>query len=119
MSLGFREIKETISCSHCHQQMKISEKSQKHFRIVRYLFVLGICLLLAFSMNLVSTKNYIVFLATLVVAMMIASVSDRWCLILTEWIFRLEYEDYHPEKISNKDRIKAESRNKKKGLFKK
>jgi len=53
------------------------------------------------------------------VAMIIANYSDRWCLMLTDKIFGLEYEEYHEVKISNKDRLKQEAARKKnrKGLF--
>ena len=33
-------VKEFISCSHCHQQMKIDEKSEKRYSFMRYVFVL-------------------------------------------------------------------------------
>ena len=114
-----KDHKEIISCSHCHQQMKINERSQKRFRIVRYGFVLTICLAIAFTMSVTVGTNYLSLLVMLGIAMLLANVADKWCLKLTDLIFGLEYEEYHPVKISNKDRIKMENQKKKKGLFKK
>lgn len=114
-----KEVKEIISCGHCHKQMKINEKSEKRFRIVRYLFVLTICLVIAFCMNMATGNNFIGLLITLGIAMLLANSSDKWCLKLTDMVFGLEYEEYTPVKISNKDRIKMENQKKKKGLFKK
>lgn len=114
-----KDLKEIISCSHCHKQMKINEKSQKRFRIVRYMFVLAVCLVIAFGMNMATGNNYLGLLVTLGIAMLLANFSDRWCLKLTDVLFGLEYEEYTPVKISNKDRIKMENQKKKKELFKK
>ena len=55
----------------------------------------------------------------LCVAMLLAYVADDWCLRMTDMIFGLEYEEYHPVKMSNKDRIRMENQNKKKGFFRK
>ncbi len=114
--LDNRNIKEIISCSHCHQQMKFTEKTRKRFRLVRYFFVLLICLMLAFGMSLVTQNNYIVLLVMMFAAMGIAGFSDRWCMVLTDRIFSLEYEEYHPEKPSKKQ-LRKERSTKKKGLF--
>ena len=104
--LNSKNIKEIISCSHCHQQMRFTEKTRKHFRLVRYFFVLFICLFLAFGMSLVTQNNYIVLLVMMGVAMIIALYSDKWCMVLTDRIFGLNYEEYHPEKISKKQQRK-------------
>ena len=113
-----KDLKEIISCSHCHKQMKITEKSAKHFRMTRYLFVLAVCLVIAFAMNLATGNNYLSLLATLCIAMVLANYADNICFKLTDRIFSLEYEEYSPVKISNKDRIKMKNQKKKKGLFK-
>ena len=60
---AYKKVKEVISCSHCHQQMKFTKKTQTRFQIVRYLFVLSICIVIAFGMNLVSKDNYLILLA--------------------------------------------------------
>lgn len=112
-----KDLKEIISCGHCHKQMKINEKSEKRFKIVRYMFVLSICLVIAFFMNMATGNNLLGLLITLAIAMIMANSSDKWCLKLTDMIFGLQYEEYTPVKISNKDRIKMENQNKKKGLF--
>ena len=52
------------------------------------------------------------------VAMVIANFSDNWCMLLTDRIFGLQYEEYHLEKISKKQQRK-ERNTKKKGLFSK
>lgn len=114
-----KDLKEIISCAHCHKQMKINEKSQKRFRIVRYMFVLAVCLVIAFCMNMATGNNYLALLVTLGIAMLLASFSDSWCFKLTDVLFGLEYEEYTPVKVSNKDRIKMENQKKKKGLFRK
>ena len=114
-----QDVKTIISCSHCHQQMKITEKSEKRYRLMRYLFVLCICLVIAFCMTGVTANNYIALFVTLCVAMLLANFADDWCLKLTDMFFGLEYEEYHPVRMSNKDRIRMESQNKKKGLFRK
>lgn len=111
------EAKEIISCSHCHKQMHIDEASKKKFRLVRYLFVLVICLLIALGMNMVTNNNYTILLVTLMIAMIFANYSDKWCLILTDMIFGLSYEEYVPVKYSKKEIRKMRSQ-KKKGLFK-
>lgn len=108
--------KEIISCDHCHLQMKIDEKSQKRFRMVRYFFVLLVCIIIAFGMSMATTSSYIILLGVMSIALLIANFSDSWCLKLTNLIFGLTYEEYHPVKISNKDRLKQEYK-KKKGLF--
>lgn len=112
-------IKEIISCDHCHLQMKISEASQKKFRIVRYMFVLLVCLVISLGMSFMTTNTLLILLVIMSVAMIIANYSDRWCLMLTDKIFGLEYEEYHEVNISNKDRLKQEAARKKnrKGLF--
>jgi hypothetical protein len=92
--------------------MKINEKSQKRFRIVRYMFVLAVCLVIAFCMNMATGNNYLALLVTLGIAMLLASFSDSWCFKLTDVLFGLEYEEYTPVKISNKDRIKMENQKK-------
>ena len=117
--LNSRNIKEIISCSHCHQQMRFTEKTRKHFHVVRYFFVLIICIALAFGMSLVTKNNYIMLLAMMGIAMLIAGVSDNWCMLLTDRIFGLQYEEYHEEKISKKQQRKERETKKKKGLFSK
>ena len=114
-----KDRKEMISCSHCHQQMKITAKTESHFRFMRYLFVLAVCLAIAFAINLFTNNNYLALIATMAVAMLMANFADSWCLKLTEMIFGLEYEEYHTVKMSNKDRIRMEGQKKKKGLFRK
>lgn len=113
--LDSKNIKEIISCSHCHQQMRFTEKTRKHFRLVRYFFVLFICIGLAFGMSLVTKNNYVVLLTLMGVAMLIANFADKWCMLLTDMIFGLQYEEYHPEKISKKQQRKEKST--KKRLF--
>jgi len=111
-----KKVSEMISCDHCHLQMKISEKTQKHFKLVRYLFLFGVCLVIAFGMNAVTQNNYLLLLATLFVAMFLSSFADHLCLYLTDKIFGLQYEAYQPVKISKKEKRKQNTE-KKKGLF--
>ena len=116
--LNPRKVKEVISYSHCHQQMKFTKKTATRFQIVRYLFVLVICIIIAFGINLVSNDNYLVLLATLAVAMGVSLYADQLCLNLTGMIFGLEYEEYHEEKKTKKE-IRKERSKPKKGLFRK
>ncbi len=113
-----RKVKEIISCSHCHQQMKFTKKTATRFQIVRYLFVLSVCVVIAFGMNMVSKDNYLILLGTLAVAMGVSLYSDQLCLNLTGLIFGLEYEEYHEEKKTKKE-IRKERSKPKKGLFQK
>lgn len=115
---AYKKVREVISCSHCHQQMKFTKKTQTHFQIVRYLFVLVICIIIAFVISLVSNDNYLVLLATLAVAMGVSLYADQFCLNLTGAIFGLEYEEYHEEKKTKKE-IRKERSKPKKGLFRK
>ena len=115
---AYKKVKEVISCSHCHQQMKFTKKTQTRFQIVRYLFVLSICIIIAFGMNLVSKDNYLILLATLATAMGVSLYADQLCLNLTGAIFGLEYEEYHEEKKTKKE-IRKERNKPKKGLFRK
>ena len=98
--------------------MKFTKKTQTRFQIVRYLFVLAICIVIAFVINLVSNDNYLVLLATLAVAMGVSLYADQFCLNLTGAIFGLEYEEYHEEKKTKKE-IRKERSKPKKGLFRK
>ena len=77
-----KNVKEIISCGHCHKQMRIDDRSKKKFRLVRYLFVLLICY------------------------------ADKWCLILTDMIFGLTYEKYEPVKMTKKEIRKSRTQKK-------
>lgn len=114
----YKNVSEIISCSHCHQQMRFTTETQKHLKLIRYIFVFLICLAIAFGMSRVSKNDYVVMLGTMMVAMLIALYSDRICMYLTMKIFGLEYEEYHPEKKTKKE-IRKERNQPKKGLFRK
>ena len=111
-----KQIQEAGSCDHCHQQMRINEKSQKRFRTVRYFFVLSFCIIIAVGMRFFTQNNYLVLLVMLSMGLVLANFADHLCLLLTEKMFHLEYEAHQPVKLSNKDKLKQD-RNKKKGLF--
>ena len=113
------KLKEIISCSHCHQQMKITRKTENRFHFMTYLLVLVVCLSVALIISLITDNSYLTFVVTMAMAMLMASFADKWCLKLTHLLFGLEYEEYHPVEMSNKDRIRMESQKKKKGLFRK
>lgn len=113
-----KQIQETVACDHCHQQMKISEKSGKRFRTVRYFFMLLVCIIIALGMHSVTQNNYLILLAMLSVVLLLANFSDHWCLLLTEKIFHLEYEAYQPVELSKKEKRKQiQKKKQKKGLF--
>ena len=116
--LGYKEIREVLSCDHCHQKMRIDQKTQKHFRIMRYLFVLVICLVIAFCMSRASASSYLVLLAVMSAALILSLYSDRLCLILTAMTFGVHYEEYHPAVKTNKE-LRKERKQPKKGLFRK
>lgn len=111
-----KQIKETVACDHCHQQMRIDERSQKRFKAVRYFFVLAICIIIAVGMRFITQNNYLTLLVMLSMGLVLANSADRLCLLLTEMVFHLEYEAYTPVKLSNKDKLKQE-KSRKKGLF--
>ena len=111
-----KNVKEIISCGHCHKQMRIDDRSKKKFRLVSYLFVLLICLAIALSMNQATNNSLMILMVTLMIAMIFANYADKWCLILTDMIFGLTYEKYEPVKMTKKEIRK--SRTQKKGLFK-
>ena len=95
--IKIEKTKQIVSCGHCNLKMKIDLKSQKRFKLVRYLFMLIICILIALGMNLVSKNNYVILLFTLMAALLLANYADRLCLILTDVIFGLTYEKYIEE----------------------
>ncbi len=113
-----KQIKETVACDHCHQRMRISEKSQKRFRTVRYFFVLLICIIIAVGMRFFTQNNYLTLLVMLSLMLVLANFADHLCLLLTEKIFHLEYEAYHPVELTKKEKRKQNQQKKqKKGLF--
>ncbi|MBO7698022.1 MAG: hypothetical protein J6S38_03175 [Erysipelotrichaceae bacterium] len=114
--LSGKNLKEIISCSHCHQTMRISERSQKRFKVIRYLFVLILCMILAFGMSFATQGTLLILIAVMSLAMLVANYSDRLCLRLTDMIFGLEYEEYHEKQYTKKE-IRKQKANKKKGLF--
>ncbi|MBO7675899.1 MAG: hypothetical protein J6S49_00055 [Erysipelotrichaceae bacterium] len=114
--LSGKNLKEIISCSHCHQTMRISERSQKRFKVIRYLFVLILCMILAFGMSFATQGTLLILIAVMSLAMLLANYSDRLCLRLTDMIFGLEYEEYHEKQYTKKE-IRKQKANKKKGLF--
>ena len=114
--LSGKNLKEIISCSHCHQTMRISERSQKRFKVIRYLFVLILCMILAFGMSFATQGTLLILIAVMSLAMLVANYSDRLCLRLTDMIFGLEYEEYHEKQYTQKE-IRKQKANKKKGLF--
>ncbi len=114
--LGYKDIREVLSCDHCHQKMRIDTKTQKHFRIMRYLFVLLICIVIAFCMTKASANNYLILLVVMTVALIISLYSDRLCLALTAMTFGVSYEEYHPVIKTNKE-LRKEKKQPKKGLF--
>ena len=114
----YKNVSEIISCSHCHQQMCFTKETKKHLKLIRYIFVFLICLAIAFGMRREKKNDYVVMLATMMVAMLIALYSDQLCMYLTMKIFGLEYEEYHPEKKTKKE-IRKERNQPKKGLFRK
>ena len=117
--LGYKNIKEIISCDHCHQQMKISDKSLKKVRLIRYVLVLILCLIIAYFMSDFSNNSkLLLLLITLSFAMLLAQFIDRICLYLADTIFHLQYEEYHPVKKSKKEIRKEKNNSKRKGLFK-
>ena len=114
--LSGKDLKEIISCSHCHQKMRITQDSQKRFRIVRYFFVLAVCLVLAFGLSFASQGTFLILIAVMSLAVLLASYSDHVCLILTDRIFGLDYEEYHEPQFTKKE-IRNQKTQKKKGLF--
>ena len=119
--INYKNVSEIISCSHCHQQMKITKKSEKRVRFMRYAFVFLVCLVFAIGTYRFTKDNMIILLVVLTAGLLLANVADKVCLVLTYWIFGLEYEEYHEEKRSKKE-IRKENieKNKKKenGFFK-
>ncbi|MBO7676950.1 MAG: hypothetical protein J6S49_05510 [Erysipelotrichaceae bacterium] len=114
--LSGKNLKEIISCGHCHHTMKISEKSEKRYKIVRYLFMLAIGLVLALGLSFATQGTCLILIAVMSVAMLVASYADHFCLMLTDKIFGLEYEEYHEKQYTKKE-IRKQRANKKKGLF--
>ena len=109
------QVREIISCDHCHQKMKISAKTEKRFRIMRYLVIFLFCLLLAFLMNILSVSNYFAIIIILFLALLLADYADHACLLLTDFFFGLEYEEYHEVKKTKKEiRKEREAKEKKK-----
>lgn len=116
IDLSGKNVREIVSCSHCHQKMKISEKSQKRFRLMRYLFVFAICMILAFGMSYASQGTLVILIVVMSLGILAANYSDHFCLMLTNMIFGLEYEEYHEKQLSKKE-IRKQKTEKKKGLF--
>ena len=113
-----KQIQETVSCDHCHLQMRISEKSQKQFRNVRYFFVFLICIIISLGMHAFTQNNYLILLVMLGIVLLLSNYSDHWCLLLTDKIFSLKYEEYHPVELTKKEKRKQNQQKKqKKGLF--
>ena len=115
--LKYKDVKEVISCSHCHQKMRFDAKTKRHFKIVRYLVVLIVCLGMAYGMSLVSQNNYVMLLVSVAAGVVFAGYSDQACTRIVDRTFGISYEEYHPQTVSRKQQRKADSK-KKKGLFK-
>ena len=90
--LNYKTVSEYISCSHCHQQMKINERTEKKFRLVRYFFTFFICLILAFLMSFFSINYFLMIFIILSGMLVFAQFADQACLFLTDKIYGLEFE---------------------------
>lgn len=113
--IAYKDLKETISCSHCHQQMRINERSEKKYKLVRYIFIFVICLFLAFLLNIFSVNYFLMLFVILSLMLVFAQYADKVCLILTDMIFGLQYEEYHPVVKSKKEiRKERDAKDKKK-----
>ena len=102
--LNRKTIEEVISCGHCHQTMRITKKSRNKFNIIRFLFILilsSVVTLLVYSLE--STYKILILLAFLMIIILAADKADRGCLILTYYLFGLEYEEYHEIKKTKKE----------------
>ena len=96
-TLTYKTLAESIHCDHCHSSMRLSDKSNRRYKAVRYAFVFIVCLVLAFGISMFEKRNYVVLMLVFVATMALATFSDHLCLGLTWLMFGLEYEEDHPE----------------------
>ena len=112
------KAKEVVSCGHCNLKMKIDDNSQKKYRLIRYLFMLMVCIILAFGMGMVAKSNYLVLIVTMSFALLFANYADKLCLNLTDKIFGLTYSEYFPEKIKKEEKERRKEKQKQKNIRK-
>lgn len=120
--LNYKNVSEIISCSHCHQQMKVNKKSEGRIRLMRYLFVFLICLIFAGGTYYLIDDKLLVLVIVLTAGLLLANIADKVCIVLTYWLFGLEYEEYHEEKKTKKEIRKEnidKNKKKEKNFFKK
>lgn len=118
--LSRKNIQETISCSHCHQQMHIDIKTDRRCRIMRYLLIGFISLVVVYGFSLLTSNSMLVVFMAFVFAILIGTYSERLCLLIVNLIFGLNYVEYHEIQKSKKELRKERlQKNKKKGFFNK
>ncbi len=118
--LSRKNIQETISCSHCHQQMHIDTKTERRCRIMRYLLIAFISLAVVYGSNVLTNNSLLVMFTAFILAILIGTYSERLCLLIVNLIFGLNYVEYHEIQKSKKELRKERlQKNKKKGLFNK
>ncbi len=95
----YKTVSEVISCSHCHKSMRIDKATNRKYQTVRFVLVMLFCFVIMSIMALISTNIMLNFAVVMIAAVLLAGESDRICLFVTNKLFGLSYEEYHPETL--------------------
>ena len=109
-------IAEVISCSHCHRSMKLDKRSDRRYNAVRYFIVLFVCMNIVVLLMYLLKNTTLVMIASFGCAVLLTSFTEKFCLRLTNSLFGLTYEEYHPEEIEKLEREQDREKEKKKRL---
>lgn len=98
IELNYKNIRQTISCSHCHAKMTYDLRSIRKLKMVRYLFVLAVAaFLVAGFMQVQNMNSYTLLIVTCMCAIVISLWADKLCLYISYYLLKGEYVEYHPD----------------------
>ena len=96
--LNNKTIGEVVTCPHCQGKMSLDKKTNRWYKVYRYVFILLVSLLLIFGLFQVTTNFIILILACILISFFISSVADGVALWLTYKTVGLSYAHVETEK---------------------
>ncbi len=109
MDLGFKTIKRTLECDHCHGTMTLDVRSDRKLKFTRYVItaiVVSLLMLAVSQFKDISDLTFVLWVMTF--AVIISIFADQLCLYIANKLFKFQYVEYHKPKKETKVKTKKE-----------
>lgn len=101
--LEAKKLSEEVTCPHCQGKMELDKKTMTKYKILRYAFIVIISFVFVTLIFLLTNSTSLIVALTILLAFVLASISEKVGLWLTYKLFGLKYEHKDvPKKDKNK-----------------